>query len=128
MSKPTTSKPVAEDRPYPADGKMTPEDWRRFEELTDEEIAAAVASDPDAAPIQTPEQLSRFRRVSLAKHVRQKMGMSREMFAENYGIPLDTLNAWERHEAKPTPVEEVYLKLIGREPELAKVAMPVAAK
>ena len=130
MSKPTTSKPAADAAAYPADGKMTPEDWRRLDELTDEDIAAAVASDPDAAPIQTPEQLRRFRRVSFAKHVRQKLHMSREGFAEAYGIPLDTLNAWERHEAKPTPVEEAYLKLIEREPEVAKVtpAALVAAK
>lgn len=26
-------------------------DWRRFDRITDEQIAAAVASDPDAAPL-----------------------------------------------------------------------------
>lgn len=128
MSKPTTSKPAAEPNAYPAGGKMTPEDWRRLEELTDEEIAEAVAIDPDAAPIRTPEQLARSRRVSSAKLVRQNLRMSREAFAAAYGIPLDTLSAWERHEANPTPVEEAYLKLIDRAPELAKVATPVAAK
>ncbi len=108
---------------------MTAEDWAALDAKTDEEIAADVASDPDAAPIQTPEQLRRFRRVSYAKHVRQKIGMSREEFAAAYGIPLDTLNAWERHEAKPTAVEDAYLKLIERQPETARVqAVPVAAK
>lgn len=128
MSKPDISKLSDEPVPYPHEGKMTAADWNRLEELTDDEIAAAVASDPDAAPIQTPEQLERFQRVSFAKHVRQKLAMSRKDFATAYGIPLDTLNAWEKHEAKPTAVEEAYLKLIEREPELAKAAMPVAAK
>ena len=29
-------------------------DWRRFDALTDADIAAAVAADPDAAPLLTP--------------------------------------------------------------------------
>ena len=126
MSKPNTS------QGSDAGGRdkygMTAEDWRRLDAKTDEEIAADVASDPDAAPIQTPEQLGRMRRVSFAKHVRQKLAMSREDFAASYGIPLETLNAWERHEVMPSAVEEVYLRLIEREPEAAKVALPVAAK
>jgi hypothetical protein len=32
--------------------KTTPNiDWRRFDAITDNEIAAAVATDPDAAPL-----------------------------------------------------------------------------
>jgi putative transcriptional regulator len=107
---------------------MTEDNWRRLDSKTDVEIAADAASDPDSAPMQTPEQLAKMRRVSLVKHVRQKLGMSRENFAASYGIPLEALNAWERHEAKPTLVEEAYLRLILREPERAKPTAPVAAK
>jgi hypothetical protein len=32
-------------------------DWQRLRSMTDADIARAVASDPDAAPILTPEQL-----------------------------------------------------------------------
>ena len=127
MSNPSTSGLAAEP-PYPDKCRMTPEDWRRLDEMTDEEIAAAVASDTDAARLSTPDRPSRARRLSLAKLVRQKLRMSREAFADAYGIPLDILNAWERHEAKPSPVEEAYLRLIAREPELAKVQLPAAAK
>ncbi len=127
MSKPTTS-PHVDDRSSDKDhGKMSAEDWKRFDELTDEDIAAAVATDPDAAPIKTGPGPSKARRVSFAKHVRQKLAMSREAFAASYGIPFDTLNAWERHEVKPTPVEEAYLRLIERDPEMARLAPPVAA-
>lgn len=36
-------------------------DWRRVRRLTDDQIAAAVASDPDAAPIFTEEMLAHVR-------------------------------------------------------------------
>ena len=36
-------------------------DWERVRALTDEEIDAAIASDPDAAPILTDEELAQVR-------------------------------------------------------------------
>ena len=99
---------------------MTHADWERLENLTDEEITAAALSDPDAQPL-TPEQLARVRRPALAKIIRQRMRMGQETFSATYGIPLETLRAWERHEALPTPAELTYLRLIEREPETAKL-------
>ena len=37
--------------------------WARIDAMTDEEVVAAVLSDPDAQPL-TPEQLAKMRRVS----------------------------------------------------------------
>jgi putative transcriptional regulator len=104
---------------------MTAEDWRRLDALTDEEITAAALKDPDNPPL-TDEQLAEFRRPALSFKVRRKLHMSRETFAAAYGIPLETLRAWERHQAEPSAVELAYLRLIEREPEMAKaqVAMP----
>ena len=99
---------------------MTPDDWKRLNEMTDDEIVAAALSDPDARPI-PPERLAKARRGALAKVVRHKLRMGRESFSETYGIPMETLRAWERHEAEPTPAETAYLKLIEREPEMAKL-------
>ena len=99
---------------------MTPEDWKRLHAKTEEEITAAALADPDAQPI-SPERLATARRPSIAKRVRHKLHMARPRFCETYGIPLDTLIAWERHEAEPTPTELAYLNLIAREPELAKM-------
>ncbi len=100
---------------------MTPEDWQRLNDKTDEEITAAALADPDAQPI-SPEQAEAMRRPRpLSKVVRNKLRMTRQTFGETYGIPLDTLSAWERHEAEPTPVETAYLRLIEREPERAKL-------
>jgi putative transcriptional regulator len=98
---------------------MTAEDWRRLDAMTDEEITAAALKDPDNPPL-TDEQLAQFRRPALARKVRHKLGMGRETFAAAYGIPLETLNARERHEVEPTAVETAYLRLIEREPEKAK--------
>lgn len=36
-------------------------DWERLRTITDEEIARAVANDPDAAPIPTAEELKRYK-------------------------------------------------------------------
>jgi len=39
-------------------------DWRRFDALTDADIAAAVATDPDAAPLLTPSWLKKAKLVT----------------------------------------------------------------
>lgn len=105
---------------------MTAKDWCRLDEMTDEEITAAALADPDNPPL-TDEQLAQFRRPSLAMKVRHKLRKSREAFAAAYGIPLETLQAWERHQAEPTEVELTYLRLIEREPEMTKMPAVVPA-
>jgi DNA-binding transcriptional regulator YiaG len=110
MSKPNTS-------PQAGEGGM---DWAKFDALTDEQVAEAVARDPDAVP-STPEQLARMRRISPARYTRQKLAMSPRKFAETYGIPLETQQKWERHEAEPTVVELAYLRAIERNPEIARL-------
>jgi putative transcriptional regulator len=104
---------------------MTAEDRRRLEAMTDDEIVAAAMKDPDNPPL-TDEQLARFRRPALVKRIRHKLHMGRQTFASAYGIPLETLLAWERHQAEPSEVELAYLRLIEREPELAKMAVPAS--
>jgi putative transcriptional regulator len=103
---------------------LTAEDRRRQDAMTDEEIVAAALTDPDNPPL-TDEQLAQFRRPALARQVRHKLGVGREAFAAAYGIPLETLQAWEGHQAEPTEVELAYLRLIEREPEMTKTAVAV---
>lgn len=95
--------------------------------MTDDEIIAAANSDPDNPPL-TDEQLSRMRRVSIARRVRQKLGLSREEFAARYHIPLPTLRDWELHRADPDPSAEAYLQVIEREPEIVQKALAPAAE
>ena len=47
--------------------------------------------------------------------------MTLEGFAAAYGIPTDTLRAWERHEAEPSPAELSYLHAIQRAPDAVRV-------
>ena len=96
-------------------------DWAVFDALTDEEVIAAALTDPDNPP-STPEQLARMRRISFAKHVRFKLGLSQEDFARRYGIPIGTLRDWEQHRSKPDQAAESYLKVIAANPKaVAKV-------
>ena len=104
---------------------MTPADWDRLRVLTDEEITAAALADPDAQPL-TNEQPAQMRRPALVKLVRQRLRLGQDSFATLYGVPLDTLRAWERHEAEPSQAETAYLRLIEREPERAKL-VPVSS-
>lgn len=107
---------------------MSPEDWRRLQAMTDEEINAAALTDSDNPPL-TPEQLEQMRRPRpLSKVIRNKLRMTRQTFGQTYGIPDETLRAWERHETEPTPVEIAYLRLIEREPERAKIDAPAGVK
>ena len=96
-------------------------DWTRFDAMSDAEIAAAVARDPDSAKLAKPGPSSQARQVVLSKFVRMKLAMSREAFAAAYGIPLAKLEAWEKHEAQPTETELAFLRVIEREPERARL-------
>lgn len=91
-------------------------DWAAFDSLTDEQVAAAVARDPDAVET-TPEQAARMRRITLSRFIRHKLAMGQKAFAAAYDIPLATLLAWERHESEPDAVALAYLRAIERNPE-----------
>jgi putative transcriptional regulator len=96
-------------------------DQAAFDVLTDEDIAAAAATDPDN-PILTPEQLARMRRISPARFIRQKLRMTPQAFADAYDIPVGILQDWERHRSQPTPVELAYLRKIEKFPDLLRKA------
>jgi putative transcriptional regulator len=101
-------------------------DWAAFDALTEEEVMAAALADPDAQPL-TDRQLSRMRRVSLAKHVRWKLGLSQEDFARRFGIPIGTLRDWEQHRSKPDQAAESYLKVIAKNPKAVMKALDADA-
>jgi putative transcriptional regulator len=100
-----------------ADGKerLLPKrkpDWSRLDAMTEEDVLAAARADPDAQP-STPEQLKRMRRISPAKHLRWKLGLSQAEFAEKFHIPLGTLRDWEQHRTEPDQAAKAYLKVIA---------------
>jgi putative transcriptional regulator len=92
--------------------------------LTDEEIAAAVASDPDAAPILTEEEWD----AALAREaerdrwgvarLRRRLKIAQIVFADRYKIPLSTLRNWEQGVCEPDRAAKVLLAAIAMDPEM----------
>jgi len=90
--------------------------------MTEAEVAAAAASDPDARPM-TPEELSSARRVPRAKTLRRALGLTQEEFAVRYHIPLGTLRDWEQGRCEPHQPTRSYLAAIASAPEAVQRAL-----
>jgi putative transcriptional regulator len=84
--------------------------------MTEEEIVAAAAADPDARPM-TPEELRSSQRVPRTKILRRALGMTQEEFAVRFHIPLGTLRDWEQGRCEPDQPARAYLTVIARDPE-----------
>src|SRR5690242_11029177 len=97
-------------------------DWRRFDALTDEEVHAAAAADPDAPPL-TEERLARMKRVPRTRTLRRALGLTQEEFAARYHIPLGTLRDWEQGRTEPDRPARAYLKVIARGAEGGRRAL-----
>ena len=134
MSNKTTSNSVADQPPPDHSTSGFAEqrtDWARVDALTDEEIAAAVARDPDAAPIDRQRSKS-ARRVGLHGVVRFRLRLSLEDFAARYHIPADTVWGWERGTIEPDAAAKTLVALIAADPDgvaatLAKQLVPAQA-
>lgn len=125
MSKTTTTAKIRADgkavevledgseRPFP-DTPMRP--------MTETEIAAAAAADPDARPM-TEEELQRARRIPRVKTLRRALGLTQEEFAARYHVPLGTLRDWEQGRTEPDQPARAYLTVIARDPEGVRQAL-----
>jgi putative transcriptional regulator len=106
--------------------KKTPEpppnDWRRFDEMSDAERHAAALADPDARPL-TPQDLGRMRRTPQVRVIRRALGLSQEAFAARFHIPLGTLRDWEQGRKDPDAAARAYLRVIGRNPAAVAEAL-----
>jgi len=68
----------------------------------------------------TPEQLSKMRRVSRVKVLRQRLGMTQMQFAEAFHLPITTLRDWEQHRSTPDAPARALLLAIERDPEVMR--------
>lgn len=100
---------------------------------SDAEIAAAVAQDPDAAPILTGTRLRALRAMEDARDIhgvarlRRRLGLSQAQFADRYRIPLSTIRQWEQGTREPDAATRLLLAVILEDPDLvARVATPAA--
>jgi putative transcriptional regulator len=84
--------------------------------MTPRAIERAAREDPDALPL-TPADLKRLRRTPQIKVIRRALGLTQEVFAARYRIPLGTLRDWEQGRAVPDQPTQAYLTVIARSPE-----------
>ena len=98
------------------DGSERPFPKAPMRPMTEEEISAAAAADPDARPM-TPEQLATARRIPRIKTLRRALGLTQDEFATRYHIPLGTLRDWEQGRTEPDQPARAYLKVIAADPE-----------
>ena len=99
--------PDGSERPFP----KTP-----MRPMTEAEIGAAAAADPDARPM-TQAEFRQARRVPRAKTLRRALGLTQEEFAARYQIPIGTLRDWEQGRAEPDQPARAYLKAIAGDPD-----------
>ncbi|MGK9164772.1 helix-turn-helix domain-containing protein [Inquilinus limosus] len=93
--------------------------------MTDDEIAARIAADPDAAPDLTLPQVRRIFMISRraaapafrVKALRRALGLSQPEFARRYGLPLATVRNWEQRRRVPDEAGMALLKVIAADPE-----------
>ena len=98
---------------------MRETDWHAQDARTDADIAAEVASNPDAAPILDDAATAS----ALAKLIRQRLGLSQTEFAARFRVPLGTLRDWEQGRKQPDRAAFSYLRVIAREPEAVMRAL-----
>ena len=99
-------------------------DWVRIDAMTDEDIARAVAEDPDAAPLPSAKMRLMWRMRSprvptkyKVRLLRRVLKMTRAEFGEAFGIPERTLQHWEQGTREPDEASLSYLAVIADMPE-----------
>lgn len=100
-------------------------DWAKVKAMSNAEVERRARTDPDNPPM-TKAEAAKMRRVSIAKHVRQKIGLSQEEFAERFAIPLGTLRDWEQHRTEPDQTSINYLRVILGNPKAVIKALELA--
>jgi putative transcriptional regulator len=101
-------------------------DWAALKALTDEEIAAQVAADPDAAPIldwSLDDPDVRLMEPVDVKAIREQTGMSQEEFARTFSLNVASLRDWEQERRMPRGPARTLLRIIDREPAAVRRAL-----
>ena len=105
-----------------SDGSERPFPDMPMRAMTEAEIEAAAAADPDARPM-TPDELTKARRVPRVKTLRRALGLTQQEFAARYQIPLGTLRDWEQGRTEPDRPARAYLTVIAHDPEGVRRAL-----
>jgi putative transcriptional regulator len=115
----------------PAVKKHEP-DWAALAALTDEEIDAQIAADPDVAPDISDWSLDdpkvRIMVPTDVKAIRAKFGLSQQRFAKTFALNLATLRDWEQQRRMPHGPARTLLQIIDREPDAVRRALGAKTK
>jgi putative transcriptional regulator len=98
-------------------------DWRCIDAMTDEDIAAQIAGDPDAAPLLTDEEIERALFANRLRAIRAALHLSQNAFAERFRIPAASLRDWEQGRRLPDAATQAYLTVIERNPGAVETAL-----
>ncbi|MGY2050194.1 helix-turn-helix domain-containing protein [Methylobacterium sp. JK268] len=98
------------------DGSEIPFDLPPMRPMTEAEVAAAAAGDPDARPM-SPDELDVARRIPRIRTLRRALDLTQEEFSARYHIPIGTLRDWEQGRTVPDQPARAYLTVIAHDPE-----------
>jgi putative transcriptional regulator len=93
--------------------------------LSDDEISAQIAADPDVAPDISDWPLDKATILTPVdvKGIRGRLGMSQQAFAATFGFSVAALRDWEQHRRVPRGPARALLRVIDREPDAARRAL-----
>jgi putative transcriptional regulator len=86
------------------------------------DVISAVEAAPDNPPL-TPQSLAAMTPVARVHTLRRALGLTQEVFALRYHIPLGTLRDWEQGRSQPDQPARAYLAVIARDPEHVREAL-----
>lgn len=110
----------------PTAAKRHEPDWAAIDALTDEDIDAMIAADPDVAPEldwSLDDPRVRIMVPTDVKAIRARFGLSQEKFAKAFAIKLATLRDWEQERRMPHGPARTLLQIIDREPDAVRRAL-----
>jgi putative transcriptional regulator len=115
----------------PRAAKKHKPDWAALDALTDEEIDAQIAADPDVAPDISDWSLDDPRvRIMVptdVKAIRAKFGLSQDQFAKTFALNLAMPRDWEQERRMPHGPARTLLQIIDREPGAVRRALGAKA-
>lgn len=107
--------------------RLTEEEKRRLDALTDEEIEAAALADPDALPL-TPDMLVHLALTGFLREARTDLGLSQAAFEALFGLDANTISEWEiGHFDRRSPAEAL-IKIIVHNSQTAARAFAAASE
>jgi putative transcriptional regulator len=100
-------------------------DLERIRKITDEEIDAMIAADPDTAPDMSRRDWRRVisPRLPDVRAIRRKLGLSQKEFAGRFGFSVRTVQEWEQGRAVPDRPARILLRVIEKSPKVVERAV-----